>query len=157
MGLFDRIRAGGGHTATDTRPSLAADARSMRATLDAMQAERGPGTPLDLRDMVRDLLEGEVAAPTRDVARLRDSGVEADSFYDAEIAPSWEGRGEAQRSARLEGFLDLCAMLEEAGDAGGVPEDMAARTRTKTLLVAWAFDETYGYMGRLGRGEEPAA
>jgi hypothetical protein len=24
---------------------------------------------------------------------------------------------------------------------------------TKTLLLAWAFDETYGYVSALGRGE----
>jgi hypothetical protein len=152
MGLLDLLRSGGGG-ATRARPSLAADARAMRATLDAMRDEDGPGTAIDLRGMVRDLLTGEVAAPTRDVATLRGEHLDADDFYTREIAPSWEGLDGDARAARLEGFIDLCAMVEEAGELTGIPADMAARTRTKTLLFAWAFDETYGYLSRLARGE----
>jgi hypothetical protein len=161
MGLLDRLRSGPGAatTAAPGEPDLARDARAMRAALDAMRAEdlraRGTSAPVDVRAVVHDLLEGEVAAPTRDVTALRGERLDADGFYDKEIAPSWDGLGEAQRAARLEGFLDLIAMIEEAGDAAGIPEDMAARTRTKALLVAWAFDETYGYLARLTRGESP--
>jgi hypothetical protein len=156
MGLLDRLRG-------EPRPpdptaqaqaGLAGDARSMRATLDAMHAE-GRGE-LDLRRNVRDLLGREVAAPTRDVASMRRQGVDADDFYANEIRPNWDGLGEAQRAARLEGFLDLLSMVDEAGDAAGLPEDMAARVRTKTLVLAWAFDETYGYLSRLTRDDPPA-
>jgi hypothetical protein len=152
MGLLDRLTGGHGGTAeAPARPSLARDARAMRATLDGIQAEHGPDAPIDIRAMLRDLLDGEVQSPTRDVAALRDEGVDADDFYEQEIAPSWEGLDEAARASRIEGFLDLCAMVEEAGDLAGIPEDMAARTRTKTLLVAWAFDETYGYLSQIAR------
>jgi hypothetical protein len=47
----------------------------------------------------------------------------------------------------------MCSLLESAGDAAGLPEDMAMNVRTKTLLLAWAFDEQYGYLSRLARGE----
>jgi hypothetical protein len=30
---------------------------------------------------------------------------------------------------------------------------MIPRVHTKTLVLAWAFDETYGYLARLARGE----
>lgn len=139
---------------------LARDARSMRDTLDAMHAERrlahGERAELDLRGMLRDMLLGEVAAPTRDLVTLRDERVDAGELYAREVAPSWDGLGEAERAARLDGFLDLCAMIEEAGEGSGIPSDMAARVRTKTLLLAWGFDETYGYLSRLSRGEQTA-
>jgi hypothetical protein len=130
----------------------------MRQTLDGMRVENvragGPAAAVDLRGIVRDLFRGEVAAPTRDINALRSEHLDADEFYEKEVAPSWDSLGEAQRAARLDGFIDLLSMIEEAGDAAGIPEDMAARTRTKALLLAWAFDETYGYLPRLGRGED---
>ena len=149
MTLLDRLR-GRDETAEPDAGDLTRDARAMRATLDRMRTGRGG---VDLRAIVRDLLEGEVAAPTRDVAALTRAGTDPDAFYHKELAPSWDGLSEAQRAARLDGFLEMCQMIEAAGDSAGIPEDMARSIRTKTLLVAWAFDETYGYLARLGRGE----
>ena len=142
------------------RRSLQSDAVAMRATLDGLQAEReGWGEPrgeVDLRALTRDLLEGEVEAPTEDVAWLVRRGTDPDEFYERELAPSWDGRGEAQRAARLEGFLELASMVEGQGD--DVPREMAATVRTKTLLFAWAFDEAHGYISRLASGElDPGA
>lgn len=154
MGLLDRLR---GEITEVQQPhadaGVSGDARSMRAALASLHPETGP---LDLRGMVRDLLRGEVAPPTRDIASMRRRGVDADEFYAAEIEPSWDGLGEAQRAARLERFLDLVTMVDKAGDASGLPDDMAARVRTKTLILAWAFDETYGYLSGLARGEAVA-
>jgi hypothetical protein len=129
----------------------------MRAALAGIQAElvrvHGPAAPLDLRAIVRDLLEGEVAAPTADVAELMRAGVGPDEFYEKEIQPSWEGLGEPQRAARVEGFIDLSRMMDAPGAAAGLPADMIPRVHTKTLLLAWAFDETYGYLNALARDE----
>src|SRR5436853_487252 len=73
MGLLSRLRGEETQDADGER-DLAADARAMRATLAALHAERirveGPSAGIDLRATVRDLLEGEVAAPTADVAAL---------------------------------------------------------------------------------------
>src|SRR4051812_36033094 len=153
MGLLDRLR--GADRESHAPPSgagLAHDARAMQATLDAMKAESGQ-TAVDPRGMLRDLLQGEVEAPTRDIVALRNEGVDPDDFYTREIEPSWEGLNESQRASKLEGFLELWSMMEAAGDESGLPEDMAARVRTKTLVLAWAFDETYGYLSRLARDE----
>src|SRR5436305_3833988 len=109
------------------QPGLAGDALRMRAALAAMVAERrrlGEPTAVDLRTLVDDLLAGEVASPTSDVARLVEHHVDPATFYEKEIAPSWEGLGEAQRAARLEGFVDLSRMLDEQGEAAGLPEEM---------------------------------
>ena len=147
MGLLDRLKG----TTEAARPSsLAADAAAMRETLEGMRRE-GSGTPLTLKGVLRDLLEGEVEAPTADVATLRDRGTDPDDFYEREIAPSWEGLGEAQRASRLEGFLEMCQLLEGGGDLAGVPPEMAVSIRTRSLMSAWMFDEEYGYLNRLAR------
>jgi hypothetical protein len=154
MRLFNRRRDGAGER---TR-TLAEDAAAMRAALDRMQAQErlahGGGRAVDLRAIVADLLEGEVAAPTPDVDLLLRRDTDARDFYEREIAPSWDGRDEEQRAVRLEGFLDLARTVDEGG--GGLPEEMAATMRLKALLLAWAFDETYGYIAQLAAGEEVA-
>ena len=140
MGLLDRL-FGPAPTAS-AGSSLAADADAMRETLDDLQ----PQTP---RDAVRALLGRELEAPTADVRALRERGTDPDDFYAREVAPSWERLNEAQRAARLEGFLEMCALLESAPE--GLPPEMAESVRTKTLVLAWAFDEEYGYLSRLAR------
>jgi hypothetical protein len=138
---------------------LSDDAPRMRAALAAMLAERRrlrvDDGDIDLRALVEDLLNGEVSAPTRDVAWLVAHHTDPARFYAKEIAPSWEGLGESQRAARIDGFLDLAQMLDEQGGDAGLPEEMAATVRTKTLLLAFAFDETYGYMSQIVAGGAP--
>ena len=129
----------------------------MRSTLASLHAEHqrvhGPTAPVDLRGIVRELLEGEVEAPTADVAELVRSGAEPGEFYEKELKGSWEDLGEAQRAARVEGFIELSQMVDAPGAAAGLPEGMIPRVHTKTLLLAWAFDETYGFISTLARGE----
>ncbi len=132
--------------------SFAADADAMRAALSARQADSGARSgAVDPRAIVSDLLEGEMRAPTADVAALIRARVDPAEFYEREVAPSWERLGESQRAARVDGFLDLCRMLDESG--GSVDEEMRAAVHTKTLILAWAFDETYGYLAQIARGE----
>jgi hypothetical protein len=157
MALFRRTRQRSPEPDGSER-RLPDDAPRMRAALTAMLVERrrlGDRGAVDLRALVRDLLTGEVAAPTADVASLIGHHVDPDEFYESEIAPSWDGLGEAQRAARLEGFVDLSRMLDEQGTAAGLPEDMAATVHTKTLLLAFAFDETYAYLNRIASGADP--
>jgi hypothetical protein len=152
MGLFRR-RNTDQDDANGRAGRLADDAPRMRAALAAMLAERQrlreDDGEIDLRALVEDLLNGEVAAPTRDVAWLVDHHTDPAGFYSKEIAPSWDGLGEAQRAARLDGFLDLAEMLDKQAADAGLPAEMAATVHTKTLLLAFAFDETYGYMSRI--------
>jgi hypothetical protein len=154
MGLLSRLR---GDDETEQRErTLADDARAMRAALGALYAEQarvdGEGE-VDLRAVVRDLLEGEVEAPTADVAALVSADLDPDEFYAKELEGSWEGLGESQRAARVEGFIELSQMMDAPGASGGLPADMLPRVHTKTLLLAWAFDETYGYLNALARGQ----
>ena len=146
MGLLDRLRNGAGARREPPAPSRARDARSMRATLTALHSERG-GAAVDLRALVRDLLEGEVEAPTADVRHMIALGTAPDDFYERELAPNWDGLDEDGRADKLEGFVELARMVEASPDA--LPLDMAAALRTKLLLLGWAFDEEHGYLGRL--------
>lgn len=155
MGLLDRLRGNGASAAaTRGRSSLARDAVAVRDALDALQREAGGRTVrLSLLAVVRDLLDGEIAAPTADVAALRSRDVRPDDFYERELSPSWDGLNEAQRATRLDGFFEMCWLLENSDDLAGVPEDMAVNVRTRTLLLSWAFDDEYGYLPRIARGE----
>src|SRR4051812_37490105 len=106
MGLLDRLRGGSGAAnGAEARPSLARDAARMRATLTGLHAERGVAGEPDLRSIARDLLEGEVEAPTPDVRWLVSEDADPDEFYSTEIAPNWDGLGEAARADKLDGFL----------------------------------------------------
>ncbi|MEA2374436.1 MAG: hypothetical protein QOD53_899 [Thermoleophilaceae bacterium] len=157
MGLLDRLKGeapeeeGG-----PEKGSLAREAASMRTTLTGLHAERAraagghvSGQP-DLRGLVRDLLEGEVEAPTGDIRWLISQHVDAGDFYAAEIAPNWDGLDELQRADKLDGFVDLALMVDASPDA--LPREMAAKVRTKVLILAWAFDEAHGFIGRLVAG-----
>jgi hypothetical protein len=140
--------------------TLAASARPMRVALlglSAEQEQRDPGRPeVDLRAIATALLGGDVAPPTADVARLVSTGVDPSVFYEKELARSWELLNEAQRAARVEQFAALAQMLEDADGDSRPPnyEQMLASVRTKMLLLAFAFDETYGYVARIGRDEQ---
>jgi hypothetical protein len=134
--------------------ALPADARSIRVALDGLRREAGGRNAVDLRRYIRDLLEGEVAAPTADVATLKRRGVDPGEFYEQEVKASWEGLSEAQRASALDGLMELCSMLRSAGDTDAAYR-MGPTVRTKTLILAWAFDEAYGYLSMLERGELP--
>ena len=151
MGLLDRLRGGArARDGAEPHPSLARDAARMRATLTGLHAERGVAGEPDLRSIARDLLEGEVEAPTGDVRWLVSEEADPDDFYAAEIAPNWDGLDESARADKLDGFLELARMMEASPDA--LPREMAARLRTKLLVLAWAFDEVHGYLGQMAGG-----
>jgi hypothetical protein len=160
MGFLKRLRQPDPAPDAPREGGLARDARAMRAALTALNAEReqlDPGrAEIDLRGLASDLLQSEVSPPTADVARLVREGVDADHFYDKELARSWEGLNENQRAARVEQFAGLALMLEGAGPDAQVPghEQMLASVRTKTLLLAFAIDETYGLMRQIERDPE---
>jgi hypothetical protein len=151
MKLLDWLRGDERANGADRPASLARDAARMRATLTGLHAERGGAGEPDLRGVVYDLLEGEVEAPTADVRWLIDEDVDAGEFYSQELATNWDGLNDNARAGKLDGFLELARMMEASPDA--LPRDMAARLRTKLLILAWAFDETHGYLGQMASGE----
>jgi hypothetical protein len=92
---------------------------------------------------------------TRDIEWLRSRGTDAHSFYKKELAPSWEGLSREQRAERVERFIELSRELGRTQPDGHPPDhflDMLAAVHLKVLLLAWAFDRTYGYVDQLMNG-----
>jgi hypothetical protein len=147
VSLLDRLRGDGRRPEAEAHPSLSRDAARMRATLTGLHAERGGAGEPDLRGVLYDLLEGEVEAPTADVRWLMGEETDPAEFYENELAPNWDGLDENARADKLDGFVELARMVDAS--PGALPRDMAAKVRTKCLMLAWAFDEAHGYMGQL--------
>jgi hypothetical protein len=147
VGLLDRLKRDRNGDEGERPASLARDAVNMRAVLTGLHAEHSGGGEPDLRSLTRDLLEGELEAPTADVRWLMGEETDPAEFYANELAPNWDGLDELARSDKLDGFVELARMVDESPDA--LPRDMAAKVRTKCLILAWAFDEAHGYLGQI--------
>lgn len=94
-------------------------------------------------------------ADTLDIDWLRTRGIDGEAFYARELAPNWEGLTREERAARIDRFIELSHELGGAGPGGHPPEpflDMLASVHLKVLLLAWAYDRTYGYMDQLLNG-----
>jgi hypothetical protein len=105
-----------------------------------------------LRALCRDVF---ASGALTDVRRLKSRGVDADRFYRRELRPSWEGLSQRQRADRIERFIELSNMLGAADMNGGPPEemrDLAATVHVKTILLAWTYDRTYGFIDRIFNG-----
>lgn len=100
-------------------------------------AERYGSDPrdFDLAVALGDLLD---KAPTADLRALVKDGVDEDELYERELRPNWEGLSKAERAAKVEAFARFANELEH--DAAG----MRPLVRTKLLVLAWAYDRTYG-------------
>jgi hypothetical protein len=95
------------------------------------------------------------AAATTDLRWLKSRGVDAAAFYRDELRPSWEGLDQAGRATKIERFIELSTMLGGAAlDGEPEPEmrDLIATVHVKTLLLAWSYDRTYGFIDRLFNG-----
>ena len=133
----------------DTRLAGEESKALVDALLPTWDAFRRASGELDLRALTADVF---LAEPTAHVARLNRRGADGTGFYERELAPNWEGLSREERAAKLDRFLDLAGML-----AGSAPKDaddeslvdMVATVHTKVLLLAWAYDRSYGYVDRV--------
>jgi hypothetical protein len=89
----------------------------------------------DLAIVSAELLE---RAPTVDSRRLLRDGITEDELYERELRPNWEGLTKGERAAKIVAFARFANAL--VGDT----EQIAALVRTKLLVLAWAYDRTYG-------------
>jgi hypothetical protein len=105
-----------------------------------------------LRGLCIDVFAG---ADIADVRWLKGRGVDGETFFRREIAPSWEGLDQAARAEKIDQFIELSDMLggEEAeGELPAAFVDLLCSVHLKVLLLAWAYDRTYSYMDRLFNG-----
>jgi hypothetical protein len=120
-----------------SRNGLGGDAAVVSAALEqATELYSSDSRDFDLAVATGDLLD---RAPTADVRALVESGIGEEEFYERELRPNWEGLSKDERSAKVESFARFANELGE-DDPGG----MAAVIRTKLLILAWAYDRTYG-------------
>ena len=92
---------------------------------------------------------------TADLRWLRERGIDPDTFYRTELAPNWDDLGQRKRAGRIERFIELSHQLGGAELNGEPPEpvrDVVATVHVKVLLLAWAYDRTYGFMDRIFNG-----
>ena len=105
-----------------------------------------------LRALCRDVF---AAGSTIDLRWLKRRRVDPERFYEAELRPNWEELDQATRAAKIDRFIELSNMLGATGLDGEPPEqmrDVIATVHVKVLLLAWAFDRTYGFIDRLFNG-----
>jgi hypothetical protein len=89
----------------------------------------------DLAIVAADLIE---KAPTRDVKALVHDGMDEDELYERELAPNWDGLTKGQRASKIVAFARFANAL------GDESMGIAPLVRTKVLVLAWAYDRTYG-------------
>jgi hypothetical protein len=105
-----------------------------------------------LSALCRDVFASDATA---DLLWLRQRGVDADSFYRSELAPNWDQLDQHTRQSKIERFIELSHELGGAQLNGEPPEavrDVVATVHLKVLLLAWAYDRTYGFMDRIFNG-----
>jgi hypothetical protein len=130
MGFRFRRRRGGRDRA------LQGDAGAVAAVLERAALAYGsdPGD-FDLAIVAAELLE---RAPTEDLRALVDEGVDEDELYEHELRPNWEGLSKGQRANKVVAFARFANALRDESVA------IAPLVRTKLLVLAWAYDRTYG-------------
>jgi hypothetical protein len=89
----------------------------------------------DLAIVAADLIE---KAPTADVRALVHDGVGEDELYERELRPNWEGLTKGQRAGKVVAFARFSNAL------GDESTGIAPLVRTKLLVLAWAYDRSYG-------------
>jgi hypothetical protein len=101
----------------------------------------------DLAIVATELIE---RAPTADVRAMLHDGIGEEDLYERELRPNWEGLTKGQRASKVVAFARFANALGE--DATGI----APLVRTKLLVLAWAYDRTYGegFLPRIAREPE---
>jgi len=123
--------------------------RELEETRELFRTSSGE---LHLEGLCRDVF---ASAANTDVRWLKGRGIDADSFYRRELAPNWDGLDQPAREHRVEGFIDLSHMLGGEHLNGEPPpevRDVVATVHLKVLLLAWAYDRTYGFIDRIFNG-----
>jgi hypothetical protein len=140
FGRFRLHRSGG--------RALTGDAAAVARILErAALAYGSDPRDFDLAIVTAELLE---SAPTADVRALVHDGIGEDDLYERELRPNWEGLTKGQRANKVVAFARFANALNEEH------AHIAALVRTKLLVLAWAYDRTYGegFLPRICRKPE---
>src|SRR3954454_24336342 len=61
------------------------------------------------------------SAPTTDIRWLKEQGIDGETFYGRELAPSWEGLDRNERAEKIDQFIELSNMLGRVDADGDKP------------------------------------
>ena len=103
----------------------------------------------------------EVGA-TEDIDFLISHGVDGSEFFMRELKPNWRGLTREERATRIASFVRFANLLDrsESDQNGGGPSDgvteLCAGVRTKLVLLASAYDVSYGddYCRRIAKNPQ---
>ena len=128
--------------------ALGGDAEAVARILErAALAYGSDPRDFDLAIVATELLE---RAPTGDVRAILHDGIDDEDLYERELRPNWEGLTKGQRANKVVAFARFANALNEEH------AHIAALVRTKLLVLAWAYDRTYGegFLPRICRKPE---
>jgi hypothetical protein len=128
--------------------ALGGDAGAVAPVLErAALAYGSDPRDFDLAIVAAELLD---RAPTPDVRALVHDGITEDELYEGELRPNWEGLSKGHRASKVVAFARFANAL------GDDPTGIAPLVRTKLLVLAWAYDRTYGecFLPRIDREPE---
>jgi hypothetical protein len=128
--------------------ALTGDAAAVAGVLErAALAYGSDPADFDLAIVSAELLE---RAPTDDLRALVHHGLDEDELYERELRPNWEGLTKGQRANKVVAFARFANALSDHH------AHIAALVRTKLLVLAWAYDRTYGegFLPRICRKPE---
>ena len=123
--------------------------KELEETRDVYRTASGE---FQLKALCRDVF---AAGSTTDLRWLKRRRVDPEAFYESELRPNWEGLDRAARAGKIERFIELSNMMGGAGLDGEPPaelRDVIAAVHVKVLLLAWAYDRTYGFIDRIFNG-----
>jgi hypothetical protein len=127
--------------------ALQGDAGAVAGVLERAALAYGsdPGD-FDLAIVAAELLD---RAPTEDLLALVGEGMDEDALYERELRPNWEGLSKGQRANKVVAFARFANALDGQVAIGPL-------VRTKLLVLAWAYDRTYGesFLPRISREPE---
>jgi hypothetical protein len=128
------LRRGGGDR---LKALLARDLQAVSTRLArSEETHNSNGGEMDLRPLIQDLFE---KTPTHDIESLKDRGIDADGFWEEEVRPNWNGLNQGERASKVQSFARFANAVGDEYLGG-----MGAVVRTKLLVLAWAYDTTYG-------------
>jgi hypothetical protein len=99
---------------------------------------------------------------TDDVDHLISRGVDGSEFFLRELKPNWRGLTREERATRIASFVRFANLLDKSepnGDSDGPSDgvsELCAGVRTKIVLLASAYDVSYGddYCRRIAKNPQ---
>ena len=150
MSLFSR-RANGGR---NLRRRLDGDMRVCGELADRYADAAGDGSFDLLAFSVRAFELGS----TTDIELLIGHGIDGSDFFLRELKPNWRGFSREERAGKIASFVRFTNLVDASRDDDD-PERLAelrATVRTKLVLLACAYDMSYGddYCRRIARNPQ---